>query len=108
MKYFCKGAICGLIAGSVISSIVVAKNKNLSNMIKEKTEIISKKMAKLTSKIKEGLSKDEKTDEKCTEKCVDNSNVSSMISNRQNFGQDCGCGSINNCNNGDYYSGCNC
>ena len=35
MENFCKGVIFGMIAGSCVGAVVVAKNKKLSNKIKE-------------------------------------------------------------------------
>ena len=35
MENFCKGVIWGMIAGACIGAVVVAKNKKLSNKIKE-------------------------------------------------------------------------
>ena len=107
MKYFCKGAICGLIVGGIISSIVVAKNKNLSSSIKEKTDIISKKMAKLTSKIKEGLAKDDKKEEQCFGECVNDAGTINVMGRQSNNIQDGVCSGTNNCSNSDYYHACN-
>ena len=35
MENFCKGVILGMVAGACVGAIVVAKNKKLSNKIKE-------------------------------------------------------------------------
>ena len=87
MDCFCKGTIVGLITGMVVGAIVVSKNKNLSNMIKEKSEICSKKISKVASKLKDSFSNnDNDSSETCHEvnhcECQDN------FSSQPKYGQD--------------------
>ena len=59
MDCFCKGTVVGLVTGMVAGAIIVSKNKNLSNMIKEKSDIAGKKISKFASKVKECFTKNE-------------------------------------------------
>ena len=53
MENFCKGLLLGMMAGILVGAITVAKNKKLSGMVKEKTEIVEKKISDVAEKLKE-------------------------------------------------------
>lgn len=83
MKNFCSGLLVGTIVGAVTGMIVVAKNKNLSNMIKEKSEIATKKISNFAKKVKKSFSEND-----CNCKCGDGLDYqeSQMQKNSNNFG----------------------
>ena len=99
MKNFCSGLLVGTIVGAVTGMVVVAKNKNLSNMIKEKSEIASKKISNFANKIRKSFSENE-CDCKCNEnQAYQESQVQANNgnnSNAQNFG------GINSSNNSSF------
>lgn len=53
MENFCKGFLLGMVTGVLVGAIAVAKNKKLSGMVKEKTEIVEKKLSDITEKLKD-------------------------------------------------------
>ena len=97
MDCFCKGTTFGLIAGMLVGAIIVAKNKNLSNMIKEKSEIAGKKISEVANSVKDSFAKKEN---KQSENCHETNNCNCQ----NNFVNSCG-------QNGQYYdgqNGCHC
>ena len=53
MENFCKGLLLGMMTGILVGAVAVAKNRKLSGMVKEKTEVIEKKISDITEKLKE-------------------------------------------------------
>jgi len=80
MKLFCKGAIFGMVTGAVLGMVVIAKNKNLINFIKEKVDIAENKVSKMTDKIKKSL-EEKNNKEKNTCEQTQNCNNSAVETN---------------------------
>ena len=70
MENFCKGLVFGMVTGILVGAISVAKNKKLSGMVKEKAEIVEKKISDMTEKMKEKEDKSQENYEvSCSEQC---------------------------------------
>lgn len=59
MENFCKGIIFGMLAGAAIGAVVVAKNKKLSNKLKEGLETAEDKFNEVKSAIQEKINSDD-------------------------------------------------
>lgn len=53
MENFCKGLVFGMAVGLCVGGVIVAKNKKLSGMVKQKAELVEKKISEVTDQIKE-------------------------------------------------------
>lgn len=81
MENFCKGLIFGVTVGAIMGAVIVAKNKNLSSMVKEKAELVEKKINDVTEKVKEKI-----------EESSENKESSSMSdTNSQSCNSECIC-----------------
>lgn len=101
MKYFCKGALVGVITGMLVGAVVVVKNKKLANGIKENLEKAEKKVSETAQKVMKKIK--EKKQEKENQEQNSQNNANLMSSGQENFGNCCsgsGESSNQNCNCG--------
>lgn len=55
MENFCKGLVLGITAGMIIGAVAVAKNKSLSSMVKQKADMVEKKVSEVSDVIKDKI-----------------------------------------------------
>ena len=71
MENFCKGVIFGMVAGACIGAVVVAKNKKLSNKIKEGLVTAESKIMEIKESIEDKMNDSTTESNSCN--CVSNS-----------------------------------
>ena len=95
MKCFCKGAIVGMIAGSIVTAVAISKDKNFYNMVKDKVDIASKKVSKFTENMKKKIeNKIKENKEKQEKKEQIHDEIQTTLEQTENYNPCCG----NNCN----------
>lgn len=72
MENFCKGVIFGMIAGACVGAVVVAKNKKLSNKIKQGLDSAETKIMEIKENLEDKMSE---------RSCGQESNYASQNSN---------------------------
>lgn len=71
MENFCKGILWGVIIGTCVGAVVVAKNKKLSNKLKQGLEVTEEKIMETKQAIEEKLN-DECCGGSCDERLQNN------------------------------------
>ncbi len=85
MGYFCKGVLIGMAAGVCVGAIVVAKNKKLSNKLKESLVTAEGKIKEIKDNLSEKVNEFSCDNSNC--KCVDEYSGESEIMQDNNASQ---------------------
>ena len=64
MENFCKGVLWGVLIGTCVGAVIVAKNKKLSHKLREGLEVTGEKIKETKQMLEEKLCDDECCDEK--------------------------------------------
>ncbi len=72
MENFCKGMLWGVVVGTCIGAIVVAKNKKLSRKLKDGLEVTGEKIKETKQVLEERLCQDDEDCDSCNEKFQNN------------------------------------
>ena len=85
MGYFCKGVLIGMAAGVCVGAIVVAKNKKLSNKLKEGLVTAEGKIKEIKDNISEKVNEFSCDNSNC--KCYDEYSCVNEMSQENNNSQ---------------------
>ena len=72
MEKFCKGMLWGVVVGTCVGAIIVAKNKKLSRKLKDGLEVTGDKIKETKQILEEKLNQDDDCFDSCDEKFQNN------------------------------------
>ena len=72
MENFCKGMLWGVVIGTCVGAVVVAKNKKLSQKLKDGLEVTGDKIKETKQALEEKLNQDDCCYDSCDDKSQNN------------------------------------
>ena len=72
MEHFCKGMLWGVLVGTCVGAIIVAKNKKLSHKLREGLDVTEEKIKETKQVLEEKLCDDDSDCDECEGKSHNN------------------------------------